>query len=146
MCSSDLAIFLHGFWRHFRAWGASLPADRRGRVGERLKGLATYVLGQARIHGATRASPFRHAYAGLFHALFFFGFLGLFCGTLVVMLHADFGLPVMQGGFYLWFQSLALDFCGLFAILGLSMAMARRAFFKPARLENAMQEIGRAHV
>ncbi len=134
------AIFIHGFYRHMRAWGASLPADRRGKVGQRLTSVAKYVFGQARVHGAARAPTLRHYYAGAFHALLFFGFLGLFCGTLVVMAHEDFGLRVMQGGFYLWFQSLALDLCGLAALVGLTMALARRAFFKPERLENTLQD------
>ena len=135
-----LAAFAYGTYRHIRTWGATLPADRHGRVGERLMGVAKFVFGQARIHGAGRAPSLRHIYAGTFHALFFFGFIGLFIGTLVVMAHEDFGLHIMQGDFYLWFQSLALDLCGLFAIVGLSMAGARRLFFKPARLENTQRD------
>ena len=134
------AAFAYGFYRHIRTWGATLPADRHGRVGERLLGLAKSVFGQARILGAGRAPTLRHWYAGAFHGLFFFGFIGLFLGTLVVMVHEDFGLHIMQGDFYLWFQSLAVDLCGLFAIVGLTMALARRLFFKPARLENTERD------
>lgn len=140
------AAFLYGFWRHFRAWGATLPADRTGRVGERLTSLATYVFGQARVHGLTRPSRLRHTYAGTFHAFFFFGLIILFIGTLVVMAQADFGLHIMQGTFYLWFQSLTLDLAGLFAIVGLCMAMARRLFFKPERLENTQRDLFTAPV
>ena len=135
------AIFIFGCYRHIRAWGATLPVDRRGDIAERLRGVAKFVLAQSRIHGLGRAPTLRHIYAGAFHSLFFFGFIGLFCGTLVVMAHEDFGLHVMQGDLYLWFQSLTLDLCGLFAVVGLCMAMARRAFFKPERLENTKRDL-----
>ncbi len=140
------AAFAYGFWRHIRAWGATLPADRAGRVGERLAGFAKYVFGQARIHGLGRPSRLRHIYAGTFHGFFFFGLIILFVGTLVVMAQEDFGLHIMQGTFYLWFQSLALDLAGLFAIVGLCMAMARRLFFKPDRLENTQRDLFNAPV
>ena len=135
------AVFIFGCYKHIRAWGATLPVDRRGDIAQRLMGVAKFVLAQSRIHGIGRAPTLRHIYAGAFHSLFFFGFIGLFCGTLVVMAHEDFGLHVMQGNFYLWFQSLTLDLCGFFAIIGLCMAIARRAFFKPERLENTKRDL-----
>jgi len=135
------AVFIFGCYKHIRAWGATLPVDRRGDIAQRLLGVAKFVLAQSRIHGIGRAPTLRHIYAGAFHSLFFFGFIGLFCGTLVVMAHEDFGLHVMQGNFYLWFQSLALDLCGFFAIIGLCMALARRALFRPARLENTKRDL-----
>ena len=68
------------------------------------------------------------------------GFGLLFIGTLVVMADADFGLPIMQGAFYLYFQSLALDIAGLCAVTGLAMALCRRLLFRPARLANSWRD------
>jgi hypothetical protein len=51
--------------------------------------------------------------------------LTLAFGTVMVLLKADLGLPVFQGGFYLWL-SLALDALGLAATVGIVMALVRR--------------------
>ena len=56
----------------------------------------------------------------------------LFLGTVVVFIHEDLGaispaFQIMQGGFYLWFQSLTLDLFGLAAIVGVGMAWLRRS-------------------
>jgi hypothetical protein len=53
---------------------------------------------------------------GIFHSFFFWGFMILFAGTLLVMLQADFLTPVfeaniLQGNFYRAF-SLVLDIAG----------------------------------
>jgi Fe-S oxidoreductase/nitrate reductase gamma subunit len=124
-----LAVFIYGLWGHVKRWRTGRPEDRSGNVAARLKALTHYGLGQARI--------LRSRYAGLFHSLFFFGFGVLFIGTLVVWVHVDFGLKIMQGKFYLWFQSLTLDLFGAFAMLGLLMAAARRMMFRPKRLANS---------
>jgi Fe-S oxidoreductase/nitrate reductase gamma subunit len=127
-----LAIFAYGIYRHVRRWLIGRPAERPAFSLQRLKGLLLYGLAHRRI--------FNNRYAGLFHALFFSGFIVLFIGTVVVWLHAELGWRIMEGRFYLYFQSLALDVFGLLALIGLSMAFCRRYFFKPARLANTWRD------
>ena len=46
------------------------------------------------------------------HAMIFWGFITLTIATTVVLLQQDFGLPIMYGNFYLYFQSLFVDILG----------------------------------
>lgn len=125
-------IFAYGFFRHYRLWRLGKPEQRFDRVVQRLRGLVIYVFGQRRV--------LSYPFAGLFHALIFFGFGILFVGTLVVMIHEDFGLGIMRGDFYLFFQSLTLDIVGLLSILGVLMAFYHRYLFKQERLHNSWQD------
>ncbi len=59
------------------------------------------------------------------------GFVLLFIGTTVVFIHADLRMPIMQGWFYLVFQSLILDMFGLGAIIGLAIALWHRYVIRP---------------
>jgi Fe-S oxidoreductase/nitrate reductase gamma subunit len=127
-----LAIFTYGIYRHVRRWLTGRPVEWPALTLQRLKGLMLYGLAHRRI--------FTNRYAGFFHLLFFSGFIVLFIGTVVVWMHAELGLPIMEGRFYLYFQSLALDIFGLLALIGLLMAFCRRYFFKPARLENTWRD------
>ncbi len=56
------------------------------------------------------------------------------------MVHEDFGLPIMQGNFYLYFQSLTLDLFGALSILGVCIALYHRYFYRPQRLHNTWQD------
>ena len=125
-------VFAYGIYRRWRLWRIGLPSARGGDVWRRLGALAVYGFGHARV--------VKNRYAGLFHGLFFAGFAILFMGTLVVWVHVDFGLRIMQGDFYLYFQSLTLDVFGLLAVVGLLLAAARRLFFRPKRLENSWRD------
>lgn len=127
-----LVVFAHGFFRHYRLWRRGKPEERFDHVGQRLKGLLVYAFGQRRL--------LNDFFAGLFHAAIFFGFAILFVGTLVVMIHEDFGLPIMQGNFYLFYQSLTLDAFGALSILGVLIALYHRYLHKPERLHNTWQD------
>jgi Fe-S oxidoreductase/nitrate reductase gamma subunit len=127
-----LLIFAYGVYRRCRLWRLGKSSERFEAVLERLKGVLVYGFGQTRL--------LRSRYAGIFHLFFFFGFVILFIGTLVVLIHEDMGLRIMQGNFYLYFQSLALDLFGLLAVVGILMAGFRRYFLKPARLHNTWQD------
>ncbi len=124
-------IFAHGLTLHVRAWRIGRPARADFSLA-RIKGLMQSGFGQARL--------LRQRYAGIFHTLLLAGFGLLVIGTLVVMADADFGMTLMQGAFYLYFQSLALDIAGLCAVTGLAMALCRRLLFKPARLTNSWRD------
>src|SRR3990172_433152 len=111
-----LLIFAYGIYRRFRLWQLGKPEQRCDLVLQRIKGLAVYGFGHARI--------LTHLYAG----------------TVVVMIHEDLGLRIMRGNFYLYFQSLALDVFGLLSIVGILMVIYRRVVLKPKMLENRWQD------
>ncbi len=105
-------------WRRGREFG---PVDR---LGTRLK----TVLAVALLH--RRILRPGYLYAGLMHLFLFWGFAGLFLGTLAILLQADlvgpyFGIDFLQGGFYVFFK-LALNLFGLLFVAGLLMALYRR--------------------
>src|SRR3990172_3165607 len=127
-----ILVFAYGIYRHYRLWSLGKSENRFVPVSERIKGLLVYALGQARL--------LRNIYGGLFHTLIFFGFVILFLGTVVVAIHEDLGLRVMQGNFYLFFPSLTLDVFGLLCIIGILMVIYRRAVLKPKMLENRWQD------
>jgi Fe-S oxidoreductase/nitrate reductase gamma subunit len=127
-----LLIFAYGIYRRFRLWQLGKPELRFDDPVLRLKGLSLYALGQARL--------LNDRYGGVFHTLMFFGFAILFIGTVVVMIHEDFGVRVMQGSFYLFFQSLALDVFGLLSVLGILIALYHRYLLRPKRLERSWQD------
>jgi Fe-S oxidoreductase/nitrate reductase gamma subunit len=127
-----IAVGLWRLWTFVAHWRTGKPANRFDRPAQRWQSLLIYGFGQKRVA--------RHAYAGIFHGFLFAGLVILFIGTLVVWVHVDFGLRIMQGSFYLYFQSLTLDLFGLFAVIALLMILARRMFFKPARLANDVRD------
>jgi len=125
-----VAVLLWGFWKRLPLYRQGKPLDRFNRFDERLDSIITAVLGQENV--------FRVKDGGLPHALFFWGFLTLFIGTLLVMLQADFFTPLMQvnilsGKFYEAF-SLVLDLAGLLALLMLAGLFIRRFFIRPEGL------------
>lgn len=131
LAAAAFGIMAWGFWQRLSVWRQGKPLDRFDRYDERVKRLVSRVLGQEKV--------FRVKEGGVPHALFFWGFLTLFAGTLLVMLQADFFTPLMQvnilsGGFYQAF-SLVLDLAGLVAMLMLAGLFIRRFMLKPAGLE-----------
>jgi Fe-S oxidoreductase len=121
-----LGIAAYGVYRRVQNWRRGLPIHRFDRPKERLLHLWRHALLQKR--------NLRQRYAGVFHALIFWGFVTLTIATTVVMIHHDFGLPIMKGRFYLYFQSLFVDLLGALAIIGVAMAGYRRWFCKPRKL------------
>lgn len=126
--AATLAIFGYGVYRHWRLWRIGQPAARFRPVGPRLRAVLTQVFGHQTLLKRYRG-------AGVFHLLFFWGFVILFIGTLVVFVDQDLGLAIMHGVFYLYFQSLVLDLFGLLATLGVLAALCHRYLVRPARLK-----------
>ncbi|MCP4131194.1 MAG: (Fe-S)-binding protein [bacterium] len=81
----------------------------------------------------------KEKYAGLMHSSFFYGFVGLFIVTMIIVVQEDitglfFHHHFIHGTFYLiW--SLCGDFFGLVVLLGLLMAIYRRYVLKPTLLD-----------
>jgi Fe-S oxidoreductase/nitrate reductase gamma subunit len=131
-------IFGYGIYRRCKLWmrGQPIPYQLGGTI-QRLRAVALDVLGHRRM--------LEEKYSGFFHFALFAGFLILFIGTLVVMIHEDFKIHIMQGWFYLYFQSLALDIFGVLAISGAIMLSAKRYLIRPARLRVNVPDREGAH-
>lgn len=121
-----MLLFGYGVYRHYRSVAIGTPENRLDNPRERLRGFLAHAVGQGR--------TLRKRYSGAMHLMFSIGFVILFIGTTVVFIHEDLRLPIMQGQFYLWFQSLALDVFGLLAIVGVVMALVKRYGGRPDRL------------
>ena len=85
-------------------------------------------------YGLLQLRTWRKAYPGTLHAMIFWGFIVLTIATTVVMIDYDFGIPIMRGRFYLYFQSLIVDVFGALAIVGVGMAAVRRWIARPKQL------------
>jgi Fe-S oxidoreductase/nitrate reductase gamma subunit len=125
-----MGIFAYGIWRHVRMWRRGRPVERRFPVGPRLLAVARHVLAHGRL--------LVDRVAGLYHFALFWGFVFLFAGTTVVFIHQYLGLRLMQGWFYLYFQSLALDVMGFAATLGVAGALVMRYVVKMPRLRRGI--------
>jgi Fe-S oxidoreductase/nitrate reductase gamma subunit len=122
-----LAIAAYGFWRLVRVWRLGRPDPVWNHLGARFRRMLGAI---AQLTVLRRRAP------GIAHALVFYGFWVLFAATVVVFVDHDLGLPIMQGAFYLVFQSLVVDLFGAFVLVGLVVALARRYVLRPPQLEH----------
>ncbi len=123
-------LFFRGYLRRLPVYRLGRGANRLDRLRSRLLLLIRTTLTQGRL--LLVPSP------GSLHALFFWGFLLLFIGTLLIMVQVDVTEPLfrvrfLQGTFYTWF-SLVLDLAGLVAILMLGGLLVRRFVVRPPGL------------
>ncbi|MFZ2948539.1 MAG: heterodisulfide reductase-related iron-sulfur binding cluster, partial [Desulfuromonadaceae bacterium] len=120
-----------GFWQRLPIWRQGKALDRFDRYDERVKRMLAEVFSQTKLYRVTDG--------GVFHSIFFWSFLVLFAGTMMVMFQADFFTPMLQvnllsGEFYKAF-SLTLDIAGILAILMLAGLFIRRFVIRPKGLE-----------
>ena len=113
-----LAIAGYGIYRRVSLWRRGLPIQRLDRPAERIRNVLRHVLAQSRTA--------RDTYVGIFHRFIFYGFLVLAIATTIVALQSDFGLSLMHGWLYLYFQSFTVDLFGALVLVGVMMAGARR--------------------
>ncbi len=117
--------------RRIKVWKLGKGKINTDRPFKRLIAVIKYVFFQKKI--------LREGYAGIMHASIFFGFLGLFVVTMIIVVQEDltalfFHYHFIHGSFYLiW--SLAGDLFGLIVIIGLLLAIKRRYLTKPTRLD-----------
>ena len=126
-----LAVLANEVRRRINVYRQGQPLDRRDQLPRRIALLLKDTLLQRQV--------LRVPAPGMAHGLFFWGFLLLFIGTLLVFLQADVTAPLfdvrfLSGPFYLIF-SLVLDLAGLVAILMLAALLIRRLVVRPAGLE-----------
>lgn len=128
-----LGVLFYGFYRRLRFYKLGQPEKLAGSIGQRIKSVIFYAIGQARV--------LKEKYPGIMHVLIFVGFVLLFLGTVTesfehYIWQLIFGLnPFLVSNFYLIF-SLILDIAGLLAIAGVLVAIFRRYIQRPARLNN----------
>ncbi|HJV35384.1 MAG TPA: electron transporter, partial [Geomonas sp.] len=125
-----------GFWRRLPVYQQGKPLDRLDQLSRRVVLLLSNIFGQLRV--------LLVRLPGSLHAFFFWGFLLLFIGTLLVMLQADFTDPLLsvrflRGSFYLVFK-LVLNTAGLVAIAMLLGFAIRRFVFTPMNLQTGKDD------
>ena len=125
-----LGVFAYGLARHVRMWRRGRPAMRLHPVGPRLAAVVRHVLAHGRL--------LVDRVAGVYHLAFFWGFVALFAGTTVVFIHQDLHLRIMQGPFYLYFQSATLDVMGVVATAGVTAALVARYLLRVPRLRRGV--------
>ena len=131
-----LGLFGWGFYRRLPVYRQGGALDRLDNPAARVGLFLKEVFGQLRVLLVWRP--------GLLHALFFWGFLLLFIGTLLIMLQADltdplFSVRFLAGNFYLVFK-LVLNGAGLFAIAALVGFAVRRFMIKPKGLQTGKDD------
>lgn len=125
-----MLLFCYGIYRRWRLWQLGRPdAERDGRRHwrQRLALVRTFVLGHRRL--------LSDSLSGTMHLMVFYSMLLLLMGTTVVFIHEDFKIPIMQGWFYLVFQSLVLEIAGAFLLLACGIALWRRYGERLGRLQ-----------
>ena len=122
----SLGIAVYGFYQRIAVWKKGQPLDRFDQPFERLKKVLT--------HAAAQQRTVREKYAAVFHTFIYTGFIILTIATTVVALDYDFGFTIMQGAFYLYFQSFIVDVFGALVMVGVLLAAYRRLITKPRKL------------
>ncbi len=121
-------------YRRIMIWRQGVGELRTDFHEKRIYAFFKYIIFQAKV--------LRESYAGIFHVSLFWGFIGLFIVTLIIVVQEDFTelffhTKFIYGNFYLvW--SLAGDLFGAVVLVGLGMAIYRRYKMKPSRLDTKM--------
>ena len=113
-----LACAVYFFVRRWRLWKIGLPEDRSDHPGERFRGMLRDALLQVKV--AERRGP------GFVHVAMYAAMIILLVATATVAAQADLGLPLVQGDFYLYFLSLAVDIAGAAFCLAMVACIVRR--------------------
>jgi Fe-S oxidoreductase/nitrate reductase gamma subunit len=126
-----VGLVVIGFARRARLWRLGGASDRFDRLGQRFAGLLAEVFGHRRL--------LRDPYAGVAHLFIFYGFLALLVATGLIALQEWTGIHFLQGTFYRWY-SLLSDAFGVLGMVGIGMALWRRAVQRPAHLHSALDD------
>ena len=135
MTLGAIGFFIWTMRQRLATLQAGLPDNRFDQPWVRLKGVFILALAQKRMH--------RDRYAGIYHFLIFWGFcvLGLRSVELVLEGLFHWNLTAALGTFGLGYQY-TKDVFEVLVLVGIGMAMLRRAVAKPWRLENSMDAWG----
>ena len=121
----------YGFYKRVQVYRQGKPLNRLDHMSERITRLLTNLFGQIKV--------VRVKGGGIPHAFFFWGFVLLFIGTLLIMAQADFSDPLfhirfLKGSFYKLY-SLVLDLAGFIALVMLFGLTLRRFLVRPEGLK-----------
>lgn len=131
-----LAFVIVKFSQRLKVYRQGQPLARSDQWPRRLGSLVRGIFLQSRV--------LRERIPGTAHALFFWGFLLLFIGTILIFIQADLTDPLfdyrfLTGPFYLFF-SLTLDLAGLIAIVMLLGLLVRRTLVRPPGLDSTWED------
>ncbi len=119
--------FVYSASRRIRLLLALAPEPRFDRIGLRIRKTLEYAFLQKRM--------FRDFYAGTFHIFLFTGFLVLLARTIAMVLEGLFPGFVLLHGRAGDLYTLAKDVFEVLVLVGVAMAVFRRAFARPGRLD-----------
>lgn len=114
-----LALCCWFFYRRYRLWTIGQPDDRTSQRLVRLRGAFKDAVLQSTV--------LKEKGPGIMHVGMYVGMAVLFVATISVALQADFHIPTVQGDFYLYFLSFAVDIAGLVFVIAMVACIARRA-------------------
>lgn len=131
-----VVVMLQSIFERIEIYKKGKRADRTDDLKGRLAAALKYAFSQRHV--------LRVRGPGIAHSLFFWGFLVLTLGTLLIFLQADltdpvFGWKFLSGSFYK-FYSLVLDIAGLVALIMLCGLFYRRYWVRPAGLESDIDD------
>ena len=119
--------FVYSVARRIRVLTLGAPENRFDRIGKRIGRTLEYAFAQKRM--------FRDPYAGIFHIFLFAGFLVLIVRTLSLVVEGLIPgfvlLPGPAGDAY----TIVKDVFEVLVLVGVAMAVFRRAFARPPRLD-----------
>ncbi|MFQ6089659.1 MAG: heterodisulfide reductase-related iron-sulfur binding cluster [Candidatus Methanofastidiosia archaeon] len=127
-----LFIMLFGIFKRFRMWRKGRGKIEFDNLLRRFKDFLIYGIGHKRI--------LRDRFSGIMHLLIFVGFLVLFIGTDLITIEQDTPAHFFFGSFYLIY-SFVMDFHGVIFGLGIGLALYRRYYLKPEKLENTREDL-----
>jgi Fe-S oxidoreductase/nitrate reductase gamma subunit len=131
-----MIIFAYGLYKRYQLWmlGKKSVGDAKASRWPKIDAVRFlwHTVGHERI--------LAKFYPGFLHFLLFFGFAVLMAGAAIDGFQKNFAMPFlhwhfMEGPFYLWY-SLTTDMLGIFAVIAVVMALARRLLWRPKTLEN----------
>jgi Fe-S oxidoreductase len=125
-------------WRRGRGWlrGKAAPIAWRAEWRPRLRRLFSEVVGQRRVRRPRSKAPG----AGRLHLLLFSGFAVLAIGTTLLTIDHWGPIRFHRGLYYLLYEA-TMDFFGILLIVGLLLALRRRASGRPASLSHSPADV-----
>ncbi|HYB53165.1 MAG TPA: (Fe-S)-binding protein, partial [Thermoanaerobaculia bacterium] len=122
-----VVAFVYSASRRIRVLMAGAPEPRFDRIGLRLRRTLEYAFAQKRM--------FRDFYAGVFHIFIFSGFVVLTVRTIELVVEGLVPGFTLLAGAPGNVYTLAKDVFEVLVLVGVAMAVYRRAFARPARLD-----------
>lgn len=124
----SFVILIYGIYKRIMLWRKGKHLDRFDFIFERIKRVFFDAIVQLKV--------FKELYPGIIHVLIYVGFVGLFIGTLIVLVEFDLHFlhgGFFKGGFYKIF-SIFMEIFGISMILGSLIAIFRRYIQRPKGL------------